>query len=58
MKTQKSNALRLQKLTVARINPEVLQLLHGGSSTPLSEGNCGGSHRPGINGFACHVIAR
>ncbi len=59
MKSHKSNAIQLKKLTVAKINSEALQLLHGGSSIPLSaEGNCEGSHRPGVNGFACHVIAR
>ncbi|AXT61569.1 hypothetical protein D1816_14825 [Aquimarina sp. AD10] len=59
MKTHKSNALRLQKLTVARINPEALQRLKGGTSVaPSVNGNCGGSHRPGVNGFACHQIVR
>lgn len=54
MKTHKSNILHLKKLTVARINPEALQLLNGGSSIPSTTNIDQGTARR-VNG-ACVQI--
>ncbi|WP_157766225.1 MULTISPECIES: hypothetical protein [Aquimarina] len=54
MKTHKSNTLQLKKLTVARINPETLLLLKGGSSVPPSLNNERGTARR-VNGACVHI---
>ncbi len=56
MKSHKSNILQLKKLTIARINPETLQLLKGGSSLPTSTTDEIGTVRR-IGGM-CHLQAR
>ncbi|WP_281990143.1 hypothetical protein [Aquimarina aggregata] len=56
MKTHKSNTLQLKKLTVAKITPNALSLLNGGSSLPTSTTQELGTVQR--RGGMCHLQAR